>query len=48
MEKTYVVSGMKCDGCVKTVTERLSQVRGVENVVVNLEKGQATVTGKPF
>lgn len=48
MEKTYEITGMKCDGCVKTVTEKLSAVRGVEKVVVDLEKKQATVTGKPF
>ncbi|WP_307975794.1 heavy metal-associated domain-containing protein [uncultured Streptococcus sp.] len=48
MEKTYEVTGMKCDGCVNTVTEKLSAVRGVEKVVVDLDKKQATVTGKPF
>jgi copper chaperone len=48
MEKTYEITGMKCDGCVKTVTEKLSDVRGVENVTVDLEKKQARVTGKPF
>lgn len=35
-------------GCVKTVTEKLSAVRGVEKVVVDLDKKQATVTGNPF
>lgn len=48
MEKTYEITGMKCDGCVKTVTEKLSNVRGVENVTVDLEKKQLKVTGKPF
>ncbi len=48
MEKTYEITGMKCDGCVKTVTEKLSDVRGVENVTVDLEKKQARVTGKTF
>ena len=48
MEKTYEVTGMKCQGCVKTVTEKLSAVRGVEKVVVDLDKKQATVTGNPF
>ena len=47
MEKTYGVIGMKCDGCAKTVTEKLSAVKGVEKVVVDLDKKQATVTGKP-
>ena len=48
MEKTYEITGMKCQGCVKTVTEKLSAVRGVEKVVVDLDKKQATVTGNPF
>lgn len=38
MEKTYEITGMKCQGCVKTVTEKLSAVRGVEKVVVDLDK----------
>lgn len=46
--KTYEVIGMKCDGCVKTVTEKLSKVPGVKSVRVDLEKKQATVDGKAF
>ncbi|MBM7636750.1 heavy-metal-associated domain-containing protein [Streptococcus saliviloxodontae] len=48
MEKRYEVTGMKCDGCVKTVTEKLSAVKGVEKVVVDLANKQVTVTGKPW
>lgn len=48
MSKTYAVSGMKCDGCAKTVTEKLSVVRGVDSVQVDLEKKQVTIEGKPF
>lgn len=48
MEKTYEIIGMKCDGCVETVTEKLSTVRGVERVIVDLNKKQATITGHPF
>ena len=48
MEKTYEVTGMKCQGCVNTVTEKLSAVKGVENVKVDLENKQATITGRPF
>lgn len=48
MTKTYEITGMKCDGCAKTVTEKLSAVRGVESVSVDLEKHQATIEGKPF
>lgn len=38
--KTYEITGMKCQGCVKTVTEKLSAVRGVEKVVVDLDKNK--------
>ncbi|HEQ9086333.1 TPA: heavy-metal-associated domain-containing protein [Streptococcus pyogenes] len=48
MEKHYQVTGMTCDGCVRTVTEKLSAVPGVQSVQVNLEKGQAKVTGCPL
>lgn len=44
--KTYQILGMKCDGCVKTVTEKLSKVPGVKSVQVDLEKKQATIEGK--
>lgn len=48
MEKTYEVTGMKCQGCVKTVTEKLSAVRGVEKVVVDLDKKTSNRHRKSF
>jgi copper chaperone len=48
MKKTYEVTGMKCQGCVTKVTEKLSAVPGVKSVKVDLEKKQATITGRPF
>lgn len=39
------ISGMDCEGCVKSVTEAVRSVEGVEEVVVSLEKGTATVKG---
>ncbi|AXQ79301.1 copper chaperone [Streptococcus chenjunshii] len=48
MEKRYEIKGMKCQGCAQTVTEKLSAVRGVTDVHVDLEKKQATITGRPF
>lgn len=48
MSKTYQVSGMKCDGCAKTVTEKLSAVKGVQSATVDLEKNQVTIEGKPW
>lgn len=40
MEKTYEVTGMKCQGCVTKVTEKLSAVPGVKSVKVDLEKNK--------
>ena len=37
------VSGMTCGGCIDTVTEALKKVRGVGDVSVSLERGQAVV-----
>lgn len=40
------ISGMNCQHCVKSVTEALSAVAGVERVVaVDLETGTARVEG---
>ncbi|MGT2743225.1 heavy-metal-associated domain-containing protein [Streptococcus plurextorum] len=44
--KIYEVSGMKCEGCVKTVTEKLSKVPGVKAVTVDLEKKRVSVEGR--
>ena len=38
MTKTYKITGMKCQGCVNTVTEKLSAVKGVDKVQVDLEQ----------
>lgn len=39
------IGGMSCQHCVKSVTGKLSGMAGVESVAVDLQKGQATVTG---
>ena len=39
MRHTYSVTGMTCEGCVASVTEKLSQVEGVRHVEVDLKKG---------
>lgn len=46
MKHTYRVSGMKCDGCAKTVSDKLSSVIGVDEVNVDLTKNQVVVSGK--
>ncbi|ACU71389.1 Heavy metal transport/detoxification protein [Catenulispora acidiphila DSM 44928] len=40
----YTVSGMTCDHCVKSVTEEVGAIDGVQNVDVVLATGQVTVT----
>lgn len=39
------VTGMACNGCVKTVTKVLSAVPGVTSAEVDLEAARATVQG---
>ena len=41
----FIVSGMKCEGCVATVKEALTQVVGYEDAQVDLAEGIATVKG---
>jgi len=41
---TIPVKGMTCGGCVNSVTKALSGVQGVQEVNVNLEGADATVT----
>jgi len=39
---TIKVKGMSCKHCVASVTKALSEIEGVTDVQVNLEKGEAT------
>ena len=39
---TVKVKGMNCQHCVASVTKALSEIEGISNVLVNLEKGEAT------
>lgn len=41
--ETIVVKGMTCDGCVKSVTNALQRVPGVEAAEVDLAGERATV-----
>ena len=46
-KKTKIkVGGMMCDGCVKTVTNVLSSIEGVEKVKVELKSGEALIKSK--
>jgi len=44
MKHTYKISGMTCSICQSKVQHLLSQVKGVNNVSINLEKGEANIT----
>lgn len=46
--RRYSVSGMTCQHCVRSVTEEVSEVAGVDAVDVDLASGQVTVTGSGF
>ena len=45
MTTTYSVSGMTCEHCARSVTEEVSEVRGVEAVEVDLASGRLVVRG---
>ena len=40
MTATLKIKGMSCQHCVMSVTKALNQLNGVQNVQVNLEKGE--------
>jgi copper chaperone CopZ len=44
MKHTYKISGMTCSSCQSKVQHLLSQVKGVNNVSIDLEKGEAEIT----
>lgn len=44
MNTTINITGMTCGHCVSSVTEELTEIDGVENVEVNLNKGGASST----
>ncbi|WP_222981677.1 heavy-metal-associated domain-containing protein [Flagellimonas meishanensis] len=43
MKHIYSITGMTCQNCVASVQEKLSQVDDVQEVQVNLEKGEAEI-----
>lgn len=46
MTKEYLIKGMNCPHCQATVTKSISNVKGVEQVDVNLSTGKAIVEGE--
>ena len=43
---TIKVKGMSCQHCVASVTKALSEIKGITDVQVNLEKGEANFNEK--
>jgi copper chaperone len=48
VEKSYTVTGMTCDHCVRAVKGEVSHIAGVEAVGVDLPIGRLTVRGAGF
>lgn len=46
MTSTYMVSGMTCGHCARSVTEEVSEVAGVREVEVDLASGRVTVSSE--
>ena len=47
MTRVYNVPEVHCDHCVTAITGEVTQVPGVENVEVDLDRKTVTVTGDP-
>jgi copper chaperone len=47
-ERTYSVTGMTCDHCVRSVEEEVGEVAGVTGVRAELSSGRLTVSGAGF
>ncbi|MGH3519122.1 MAG: heavy-metal-associated domain-containing protein [Haloechinothrix sp.] len=43
-ETTYIVTGMTCDHCARSVSEEVSGINGVTDVSVDLPTGAVTVS----
>lgn len=40
--KTIKIKGMSCQHCVMAVTKALDEIEGIENITVDLERGEAS------
>ena len=47
LTRTWAVTGMTCEHCVASVTEEVSELPGVHDVVVELAPGRLTVEAAP-
>lgn len=39
-----IIANLKCSGCENTIKSRLSEIEGVESVIVNHEEDSVTIT----
>ena len=46
MKSNFQISGMTCNGCKSSVEEKLSSIDGVDDVQVDLNKGEAVIQSK--
>lgn len=46
MEQTYSIIGMTCEGCVASVSNKLSKTKGVKGVKVSLEDAKARIVSR--
>jgi len=46
-DTVYKIEGMSCNHCKMAVETAIKEVAGVTGVEVNLDKGEAKVTGSP-
>ncbi len=47
-QRTYTVTGMTCDHCVRSVEEEICTIGGVRGVSAELASGRVTVSGDGF
>ena len=47
-QRTYTVTGMSCGHCALSVREEVSELRGVDQVDVDLDSGRLSVGGAGF
>ena len=45
-ERSYTVAGMTCEHCVRSVSEEVCELPGVEHVEVDLASGRLVVRGE--
>lgn len=46
MQEVFNVQNVKCNGCVQTIQQGLSELSGVESVEVVIDGGRVNVSGK--